>query len=267
MRADVGSNQFSFFCRERRCGQAHVYLVQDEHPNIGLPLLILPESVERRQPCPQGRKKVPAGLFDSLPGRGFQAVLLHEIEDRQFVLSQPLSRRALLLVVEAVHQFNDPAEGLLDRRTVLLLIVSRGDLLVLSLVVHTHGVAREHPGELLFDDVADVLDRGRLARNLLGELVAEPVQVDLAEVEGNANSLVSTGCLRADSLVHDLMEFLEQLRDIRRVAPLSQPFVDRLDVVVPLRIRQRATLGAALEVCQIRRATGAGLCAAGLLAW
>jgi hypothetical protein len=153
---------------------------ENEDPNVGLRLLLLPESIQFGQPHLERYQQISTGLLDPLTSCLVEALLLEQVENRQFVLSQPFPRRALLLVIEAFHKFDELAEGLLDRLPVLLLIVGRDDLLVFYLVVHAHRVARKHRGELLFDDVADVLDRSRLAHDLFGELVAEPLQVDLA---------------------------------------------------------------------------------------
>ena len=66
-------------------------------------------------------------------------------------------------------------------------------------------------------------------------------QVDLAEIEGQPLGLIVARRLRADGLVDDPVQFLEQLGHVGRVAPLGQLLVDRLDVVVPLGIGEGAS--------------------------
>ena len=64
----------------------------------------------------------------------------------------PSSGRALLLLVQAVHQFDEPPERFLDGRAILLAVVVRDDFLVLALIVHARRIAR-------FDDRAEILAR------------------------------------------------------------------------------------------------------------
>ena len=85
--------------------------------------------------------------------------------------------------IQVLNQIHELGEGLLDGDAVLLAVVVGDDLLVLLVVVHPHRVAGEHLGQLLLDDLADVLQRRRLALHLLGELVAQLLQVDLAQVD------------------------------------------------------------------------------------
>jgi hypothetical protein len=40
---------------------------------------------------------------------------LEKVKQRESVLAEPFSRRSLLLFVEAVQEFDEPAECLLDR--------------------------------------------------------------------------------------------------------------------------------------------------------
>jgi hypothetical protein len=91
----------------------------------------------------------------------------------------------------------------------------------------------------LLDDVANILKSCRLAPDLLGELIAQFVQIDLAQIERRSFGLIVSRRLRPDSLVHDPVQFLEQFGHVRRVAPFGQLFVNRLDVVVALGIRAK----------------------------
>jgi hypothetical protein len=104
-----------------------------------------------------------AGLLHSFTGLLVQAVLLQEIKQGEFVFAEALFHRPCLFFMEAVHQFNQSVESLLDRRPILFTIVVGDDLLVFALVIHSARIAHEHLGELLLDDVADILNRRGLA--------------------------------------------------------------------------------------------------------
>ena len=56
--------------------------------------------------------------------------------------------------------------------------------------------------------------------HLLRELVAQLLEVDLAQVDGQPFGLVFARRLRADGLVDDPVQLLEQLGHVGRVAPL-----------------------------------------------
>ena len=58
------------------------------------------------------------------------------------------------------------------------------------------GLRASISAELLLDDVADVLERRRLAPHLLRELVAQLLEVDLAQVERQPFGLVLARRLR-----------------------------------------------------------------------
>ena len=80
------------------------------------------------------------------------------------------------------------------------------------------------------------------ALHLLGELVAQLLEVDLAQVDREPLGVVVAGRLRADGLVDDPVQLLEHLGHVGRVAPLLQLLVDGLDVVVPLGVGEGARL-------------------------
>ena len=97
-------------------------------------------------------------------------------------------------------------------------------------------------GQLLLDDVPNVLKYRRLVPDFLGKLVAKPFEVDLAEIEGQALRLITTGHLCANRLIHDPVQFLEQFGHVRRVPAFGQFFVDRFNIVVPLGIGEYSRL-------------------------
>ena len=69
---------------------------------------------------------------------------------------------------------------------------------------------------------------------LLGRIPPSEFCIDLAEVEGQPLSLVVARRLRADGLVHNAVQLLQEVCHVRGIAPLRKLLVDCLDVVVPL---------------------------------
>ena len=67
--------------------------------------------------------------------------------------------------------------------------------------------------------------------------------IDLAEVESQSLRLIIARRLGADRLVDDPVQFFQQVGHVRRVAPLGQLLVDRLDIVMPLGIGEYRRLG------------------------
>lgn len=104
---------------------------------------------------------------------------------------------------KAVHQFDEPTERLLNCCPIFLPIVVRDDLVVLPLLIHSGRIARKHRGELLLDDLADILKHCRFAPDFLRELITKPRQVDLAQVEGRSLGPVLSDRLRPNRLIHD----------------------------------------------------------------
>ena len=100
----------------------------------------------------------------------------------------------------------------------------------------------EHLRQLLLDDIADVLQGGVFAPHLLGELVPQLREVDLAQVHRQPLGVVLAGRLRPDGLVDDPVQLLEHLGHVGGVALLLQLLVDGLDVVVALGVGEGARL-------------------------
>ena len=127
---------------EWRRRQASVHLVENEHLDIRLGLLLLPETVELGEMRLYRRQQVAARLFDALPLSLCKIVVLQQVEQRELVLIEAFLDCALLLRIQLVHEFHQLTEGLLDVDTVLLAVVVVDDLLVLLLIVHARRVAR-----------------------------------------------------------------------------------------------------------------------------
>ena len=86
--------------------------------------------------------------------------------------------------------------------------------------------------QLPFNHLSDVLQSRRFALHFPGELIAEFFHVNLAHVEKFRVHLVVARFLGADGIIDNPVQFLEQVRHIRRVAPFFQLLVNRLDVIV-----------------------------------
>jgi hypothetical protein len=81
-----------------------------------------------------------------------------------------------------------------------------------------------------------------LRLTFFAELVAQLIEVDLAQVERQTFGLVIAHRLRADRFIDDAVQFLKQLRHISRIAPLGQFLVDSFNIVVPLGVGLGARL-------------------------
>ena len=66
---DLGRGRLLLPGGEWRRRQTGVYLIENEHLDIRLDLLLLPETVELGEPRLYGRQQVAARLFDALPCR------------------------------------------------------------------------------------------------------------------------------------------------------------------------------------------------------
>ena len=96
--------------------------------------------------------------------------------------------------------------------------------------------------EFLIHDVADVLQGRVLVLHFVRKLMAEPGEINLAQVHGESLGMILTGLLGAYGLVDDFVQFLEHLGDIGRVALLFQLFIDGLEVIVPVGIGEGTRL-------------------------
>jgi hypothetical protein len=150
------------------------------------------------------------------------------------ILAKPFLRCALLFLVQTVDELDQSAERLLDGGAVFLPIVVGDDRLVLHLIVHPGGVARQHLGEFLFDNVADVLKRGRFASDPLSEFIAQLLKIDLTEVEGQPLGLVVSWRLRPDGFVDDPVQLLQTFVEVVLCRAKQFPSARRPLVCPPL---------------------------------
>ncbi len=71
---------FLLLLREGRCRQRLEKLIEDEHLDLGLSLLLLPEAVQSGDQVLKRRQQLLARLFDPLALGLAEAVLLQQVE-------------------------------------------------------------------------------------------------------------------------------------------------------------------------------------------